>query len=72
MTRRSKEIFVTLRFNDGITRVIGPINVHDGGRLYRMAERNMRAMDLKSCGWHDADYYINHPPLTSRVMSHDA
>ena len=67
MTRRNKQIYVTLEFNDGNKRLMGPLNIHDGGRLYRMAERNMHAMDLAKCGWHDAEHFGKKLSDTLRV-----
>lgn len=57
MTRRNKQVYVTLEFNDGDKRLMGPLSAHDGGRLFRMAERNMVEMDLRKCGWQDAAHF---------------
>lgn len=57
MSRRFKQVYVSFTFNDGDKRTFGPLSAHDGGRLYRMAERSMNEMDLKSVKWIDADEY---------------
>lgn len=71
MTRRSK-VYVTMTFNDGEKRVIGPLSSHDGGRLYRMAERNMLEFDLHRVRWSIAEHNTPNLAIATPEVSHDA